>query len=126
MRLAFVDLLFSWPPHGGADVDLYHVILGTQSLGHEVHLFAAKDVASRERASFDPEALPFPATRLDFPAFDRVKLPKRFRASVDAWRPDAVFVAFGYFLKPYVIEALAGYPREAGFLEVSLLAGVPG
>lgn len=32
-RVAFVDLVFNWPPNGGADADLYHVITGLQREG---------------------------------------------------------------------------------------------
>ncbi len=112
MRIAFVDLLFSWPPQGGADVDVYHTCAGLQALGHTVHLFAGQHLESRERTSFDPTALPFPATRLDFT--NRTMTPRhapaRFRDVVDTWRPDVVFFGFGYFLKMYVMEALAHYP----------------
>lgn len=112
MRLAFVDLLFSWPPHGGADVDLYHVIVHLQHLGHEVRLFGVRDMQSWERGAFAPEDLPFPAERLDFTPrqFTRKAVPRRIRTAVDAWKPDAVFVCDGFFLKPYVIQALAHYP----------------
>ncbi|HPC18256.1 MAG TPA: glycosyltransferase family 4 protein [Candidatus Hydrogenedentes bacterium] len=117
MRIAFVDLLFSWPPQGGADADVFHTCAGIQALGHDVHLFAARHVESRERTGFEPAALPFPATRLDFDeaAMNRKRVPARFREAVDAWRPDAVFFTFGYFLKPYVMEALAHYPSIARF-----------
>lgn len=117
MRIAFVDLLFSWPPQGGADVDVYHTCAGLQACGHTVHLFAARHTESRERTGFEPAALPFPATRLDFTdrTFTRRAMPARFREAVDAWHPEAVFFGFGYFLKPYVMEALAGYPAVARY-----------
>jgi len=117
MRIAFADLLFSWPPQGGADADVFHTCREIQAIGHDVHLFAAHHIKSRERTGFDPAALPFPSTRLDFDdaAMNRKHVPARFREAVDAWRPDAVFFAFGYFLKPYVMEALAQYPSIARF-----------
>lgn len=115
MRIAFVDTLFSWPPIGGADADLFHTIRGIEQLGHEVHLFAAKNLDSRERPGFCTEALPFPATRLDLTArqFNRRELPAQFRREVDAWKPDAVYLGFSYFLKPYLAAALAAYPIAA-------------
>jgi glycosyltransferase involved in cell wall biosynthesis len=117
MRLAFVDLLFSWPPHGGADVDLYHVIVHLQHAGHEVRLFGVRDTASWERGAFAPEALPFPAERLDFSPrqFTRAAVTRRVRQAVDAWKPEAVFVCDGFFLKPHVIQALAHYPTYARY-----------
>lgn len=117
MRIAFVDLLFSWPPQGGADADVYHTCAGLQALGHEVHLFAARRLESRERTSFEPADLPFPATRLDFTnrTMTARYMPERFRGAVDAWKPNAVFFGFGYFLKLQVMEALAHYPSVARY-----------
>ncbi len=111
MRLAFVDLLFSWPPNGGADVDLFHVIEGLQHARHEVKLFGVSDDVSWDRGKFEPGALPFPAERLDFTAadFTHANVASRVRAAVDPWKPEAVFVCDGFFLKPYVLSALAGY-----------------
>ena len=117
MRLAFADLFFSWPPHGGADVDLYHTVRGLQEAGHEVHVFASSCNGCWDRGRFYARSLPFPATQLNFTRreFNRQTMPARFRVEVDAWTPDAVVVGFGYFLKPYLIEALAHYPLAARF-----------
>ena len=123
MRVAVVDGLFSWPPHGGADVDLYHTVQGLQQLGHEVHLFGAKIEPARERSGFDPYRLPFPATRLSVPerAVNRRDLPAAFRDAVKAWRPEVVFLGFGYFLKPYVAEALSDYPMVSRYYAYELV-----
>ncbi len=117
MRLAFVDLMFSWPPHGGADVDLYRTVAGLQDCGYEVHLFGAAYAKSWERGKFEPAQLPFPATRLDFSviSFNHRRLPARFRAAVDAWQPDVAVLCDGFFLKPYVAQALAHYPTVARY-----------
>ena len=66
MRVAFVDLLFSWPPHGGADVDVYHTVAQLEAHGYDVHLFGAACQTSWERGKFHSADMPFPATRLDF------------------------------------------------------------
>lgn len=112
MRLAFVDLVFSWPPHGGADVDLYHTAQGLQTLGHDVHLFVASAPDSWERGVVDTDALPFPATKLEYrhDEIDGATLARDFHKSVNAWSPDAVFVCDGFFLKPDVILGLEDYP----------------
>ena len=65
-RIAFVDLYFCWPPHGGADVDLYHVIRGVQDLDYDVHLFVSNCDDTFERGTITPSELPFPTTRIDF------------------------------------------------------------
>lgn len=112
MRIAFVDLMFSWPPLGGADVDLYHVVSELRRLGHETHVFVAHDPGGWDRGMVSPDTMPFPVTRLDFPgtALDAARCAGAFREAVDAWRPDAVFVCDGFFLKPHIILALAHYP----------------
>lgn len=122
MRLAFVDLLFSWPPNGGADVDLFHTVSQLQAAGHDVCLFGAKCDLSWERGNFDPAKLPFPASRLDFDARDinRKAMPQRFRRALDEWRPDAVFLCDGFFLKPHVVEALAPWPVIARYYAYEL------
>lgn len=108
MRIAFVDLLFSWPPRGGASVDLYHTATELECAGHTVHLFGLRDPESWERGVFDPEALPFGATRLDLQPgqLHRVHTPARLAELVDTWGPDLVIVGDGFFLKPYLILAL--------------------
>lgn len=117
MRLAIIDLMFSWPPHGGADVDIYHVLKTLAKTGQEVHLFGVAETGSWESGAFDPNALPFPATRLELTQreFAPHLLARRVRETVAAWRPDAVIVADGFFLKPFVWGALADYPILARY-----------
>nr|HPO17075.1 glycosyltransferase family 4 protein [Candidatus Hydrogenedentota bacterium] len=112
MRLAFVDLLFSWPPNGGADVDVYHVVQELCLAGHEVQLIGVNDGATWDRGQFVPDSLPFPAVRLDFEGrgFTAQRVSERIRDAVDVFHPEVVVVCDGFFLKPYVIEALGAYP----------------
>jgi len=117
MRLAFVDLVFSWPPLGGAPLDLYYTISGLQELGHEVHLFYGAEVENWRLEAVQEDRLPFPATRLPFTAAETTPeiMGGRFRAAVDAWKPDVVFQCFGFFMKPYVSLALSHYPQVARY-----------
>lgn len=117
MRLAFADLMFSWPPHGGADTDLYRTVCGLRELGHEVCVFGADCEDSWERGKFDPGTLPFDAVRIAFSArsFNCRTVPERFRRAIDAWRPDAVVLSDGFFLKPHLAEALDRYPIIARY-----------
>ncbi len=122
MRIAFVDLYFSWPPHGGADVDAYHVLTGLHDAGLDVRLFVPSCPDVWERGSFRPEDLPFPATRLELTRreVNRHTLPRRVREAVDAFRPDGVILAHGFFLKPYVAEALSHYPTISRYYAYEL------
>lgn len=112
MKVAFVDLMFSWPPLGGAPADVYHVLVGLQALGHEVHLFHGASVEHYDRGCQDAQDFGVPATRIAFEAGAYVprRLPARFREAVDRWKPDAVVVGFGFFIKPHLIDALRHYP----------------
>jgi hypothetical protein len=123
VRVAFVDLFFSWPPHGGADVDLYNVALCLNNMGYDVHVFVAACEDSWERGTFDPANLPFPSTRLDFTAsqINQYEMPRGFRAAVDAWKPDVVFACDGFFLKPFVSEALNHYPLALRYYAYELV-----
>lgn len=111
MRIAFADMMFSWPPHGGGDVDMFHILRGAAGMGHEVRLFAARDEATWERGSI-PGELPFPFETLSFSGDDFTGpcVAERFRAAVDAWNPDAVFVGQGFLMKPYLLAALGDRP----------------
>lgn len=112
MRIALVDLLFSWPPNGGADVDLYNLAKGLERLGHDVQVIFVNDPASWERGSIRAGSLPFPVLGVSGARkhFNRKSLPKRIREAVDLWRPEVVFLGDGFLMKPYVGLALADYP----------------
>jgi glycosyltransferase involved in cell wall biosynthesis len=115
MRVAFVDLMFSWPPHGGADVDVFHVATGLRERGHEVMLFGARSGRTWERGDFDPDSLPFPARHLEFPQGLRgwKAVVDAFRETVTEWRPDVVHVGDSFFLKPYLLECFRDLPLLA-------------
>lgn len=117
MRLAFVDLVFTWPPAGGAPADLYYTASGLQELGHEVRLFHAGFTDLPEALVVRPELLPFECERLPFSyrEYTPAVVPGRVREAVDAYRPDIVFQCFGFFLKPYVSQALSHYPQIARY-----------
>ena len=111
MRIAIIDLLFSWPPHGGADVDVYHVTRELRALNHDARVFFAREENSWERGQADPESLPFPAERLEFPAngLSSAAVTSRFLDIIHSFNPEAVLLTQGYFLKVPIIHALSGY-----------------
>ena len=112
-----VDLMFSWPPHGGGCLDLKETATGLKRLGYDVHLFAANCAWAWQRGTIDEKLLDFPVHKIDFTyrTFNRFSLPKRFRTAVDSFEPDIVFFGDSYFMKPFLIRAFADYPIVARF-----------
>jgi len=111
-RLAVVDLLFSWPPNGGADVDLYHVVKELDKQGAALKLFVLQFENIPGRGQVKPEAMPFPVevVRVSSRNQHHRHVTETIRNAVDAWQPDLVWLAHGYALKPHVALALAHYP----------------
>ena len=117
MRLAFVDSLFSWPPNGGADVDLFHVVKELKRLGHKVHLFGLEEPGSPERGLFEPTDLPFTASHVKISngRHGAEKTATSFQREINKFSPDIVLICDGFFLKPYLIQALSEYPLLCRF-----------
>lgn len=112
MRVAFADLIFSWPPNGGADADLFHVLSALQSAGVEVKLFFARIAGAEDRGVVNESALPFPAEAVYFEsgAYTPAVLEQRFAKAVDDFKPDSVFATHAFGMKPHLLRALANYP----------------
>ncbi|MBN2055245.1 glycosyltransferase family 4 protein [bacterium] len=111
-RIAVVDLIFNWPPNGGSMVDVYETCNRLQGMGHEVKLFVPgfESMFPRGRILGDPgfefERIPF--NRL---SFNYRTAPRRFRAAVDRFRPDEVFLTDGFMMRPHIARALWAYPQ---------------
>lgn len=112
MRISLVDLLFSWPPNGGADVDLYNVATGLTQAGHDVQVVVVNDPNSWERGAIHSGHFSFSLLGVHGGGrnFHRKRLPERIREAVDMWNPEVVFLGDGFLMKPYVGLALADYP----------------
>ncbi|MFC1734805.1 glycosyltransferase [Candidatus Hydrogenedentota bacterium] len=105
-RIAIVDIMFHWPPIGGAWVDLANVITGLQERGNEVKLFAPDFPEYFQRGRIEGE-LPFEYETIPFNrfSFNFITAPKRFRQAVDKFQPDYVMMGDGYFMKPWLAKA---------------------
>ena len=117
MRIAFLDPVFTWPPMGGAPLDLYYTSSGLQDLGHEVHLFHGAFPYAPTMPKVQPEGLGFETTEITFQRgeFTPEIAGTRFRHEIDAFKPDVVFQCFGFFMKPHLSMALAHYPQIARY-----------
>ena len=114
-KLAILDLMFRWPPDGGARVDIKEV--ASRLAGHyHVTLFAPKVNCIIERGEIIGD-LPFEIVTIPFePAdFTGPNVAARFRSALNAFRPDLVFLADGFHLKPWAAMACRDYPYLVRF-----------
>ena len=119
-KIAIVDLLASFPPKGGACVDL---IMTFSRLMHEfdIKIFTAQWGTEMRRADFAC------GTPLDYeicrPAENsRDGIISSIIGKVDAWQPDVVFIGDGWTLKPYLASAFnKKYPCVLRFYAYEML-----
>ncbi|MEJ2326220.1 MAG: Sua5/YciO/YrdC/YwlC family protein [Chromatiaceae bacterium] len=108
-RIAFIDLLFNWPPDGGARVDLKEV-MSRLSARHSVTLLVPdfQDYFPRGRivGTFPFEIVKLPFTKRTFNA---VNLPRAFGKALKKIKPDRLFIADGWYLKFPLADALRDY-----------------
>jgi glycosyltransferase involved in cell wall biosynthesis len=112
MRIAFIDMMFNWPPSGGSWVDLFYTIKHLQKAGHEVKLFFPIYQKNFQRGRLE-SSLPFPYQGFECRKRDFFpqKLFERMKREVDSFKPDRVFIGDGYFIKVSAIEAFSkDYP----------------
>nr|HDM59791.1 hypothetical protein [Bacillota bacterium] len=110
-KIAIIDLLFNWPPDGGARTDIQHVAQGLSN-SHNVVLFCPNFRLGfpRGRISQDPGIAVRRIPLKDY-EFQPLTLTRRLRSAVDEFSPDCVFIADGWYFKPYVVVAMEGYRR---------------
>jgi len=114
-KLAILDLMFNWPPDGGARVDLKEVA-ERLAAHYEIILFAPEIncVIERGRVSDD---LPFKVKTLPFnlSEFTGQEVKRRFAKALKEFNPDIVFIGDGYYLRPWLAEAAENYPTILKF-----------
>lgn len=109
-KIAIVDLLFTWPPDGGARTDVKEIATRLAK-EHEVCLFVPdyqhgfKRGLIKEELEFQIYKIPFPTIR----SFNRKNICQKIQDAVAAFKPDKVWVTDGWYLKPDIILALKEY-----------------
>jgi len=108
-KIAVVDLLFNWPPDGGARTDIKE-ISSRLARTHELRMFVPDLLFHFPRGRVLGE-LGFPVVKIPFTplSFNFIQAAHRFRLAVDEFCPDHLFIADGWFLKPYIVNALRKY-----------------
>ncbi len=106
-KIAIIDLLLHYPPHGGACVDLFHTFTRLVAW-YEIKLFGVHWNPAFPRGQFDaPPPLPADIEVLTRPS--REAVVDSFLRRIQRYRPDLVFLADGWMLKPYIAQAVKQY-----------------
>ncbi|MBN1879348.1 glycosyltransferase family 4 protein [bacterium] len=114
-KLAVIDLMFNWPPDGGARIDLKETLVRLAPYFDVVVLVPRIDcIVSRGlvigELPFQVEPIPFTEKE-----FNGHTIVTRFRAALDRINPSVVFLADGFYLKPWVAQAIRDYPYFVKF-----------
>jgi len=108
IKIAFIDLVFRWPPTGGSSVDIKNIAAGLQKRGFDVKLFVPLFQEYYPRGVINEELF-FPVTKIPFNrfSFNFSTATKRISKAVEDYKPDYIFFGDGYYLKPYIVSRLA-------------------
>ncbi len=123
MKILIIDLMFSWPPHGGACVDMKEVASRLVKRGFDVEMIVSYMPDMYPRGHVNGASLPFKVHQIEFSSvtFNAFFVPRAIKKVVDKVKPDYVYLGDSYFLKPYIINAVKNYKVAARFYTYELL-----
>jgi glycosyltransferase involved in cell wall biosynthesis len=106
LKIAIADLLFNWPPDGGARTDVKE-IAERLARKHQVKLFVPHYTRFFPRGEVDRK-FDFEVEHLSFRTrnFHALTVARAFRDAVRRWNPDRVYITDGWYLKPWLFAAL--------------------
>ena len=109
-RIVVIDLLFHWPPDGGAKIDLVEV-LTRLSFQFDIHLVVPYYKKYYNRGGITKQ-FPFRVHKLPLSdgQYNLYYLPNLIENYVKSLCPDVVWIADGDALKPYIAERLLNFP----------------
>ena len=115
--------MFSWPPHGGACVDMKEVASRLVKRGFDVEMVVSYMPDMYPRGHVNDSSLPFKVHKIEFSpfTFNALFVPRALRKVIDKVKPDYVYLGDSYFLKPYIINAVKNYKVVARFYTYELL-----
>src|SRR3990172_6037924 len=121
-KIAFIDLMFRWPPSGGSSLDIKEVASRLQERGFCVKMFVPHFMDYFPRGLIEAK-IPFPVETIPFNkyTFNFYHLPKRIKKRVDEFKPDFVYIADGYNLKPYLLSEFKNYKTFFRFYAYEIL-----
>jgi glycosyltransferase involved in cell wall biosynthesis len=123
MKILIIDLMFSWPPHGGACVDVKEVASRLVKRGFDVEMVVSYMPDMYPRGHVNGARLPFKVHKIEFSSltFNALFVPKAIKKIADRIKPDFVYLGDSYFLKPYIINAVKNYKVVTRFYTYELL-----
>ena len=108
-KIAVVDLLFNWPPDGGARTDIKEIM--TRLNGEfDVKLFAPEMDYGFNRGR-NAETLGIDTVKIKSDPFDFncITFAEKLKNKIDEFKPDLIFFGDGWFMKPAVIPHFKNY-----------------
>ena len=120
VKVAVISFLFNWPSTGGGIVHTVELCRFLTRAGYQVrHFYAAYpewSIGQVNGLSLTSTVLTFAAQDWNIPAIQH-----RFRAAVDAFAPDQVLITDCWNCKPYLAQAMRGYPTFLRFQALECL-----
>ena len=110
VRVAILSFLFNWPSTGGGNHHTAELAHFLRRAGYEVNHFFARYPGWGIGRVTDALISPSEAIAFDDASWNVGEIQARYRAAVDAFAPDYVIITDSWNMKPYLAEAVRGYP----------------
>jgi hypothetical protein len=110
VRVAIVSFLFNWPSTGGGNHHTAELAAFLARAGYEVRHFFAQYPSWGIGRITDELISQSEGIGFDETSWNIAAIQARFRRAVDAFAPDYVMITDSWNMKPYLAEAVRGYP----------------
>jgi glycosyltransferase involved in cell wall biosynthesis len=110
VRVAILSFLFDWPSTGGGNHHTAELAAFLARAGYEVKHFFAQYPSWGIGRITDALISPSEAIAFDEASWNVAAIQARFRQAVEAFAPDYVMITDSWNMKPYLAEAVRGYP----------------
>ncbi len=108
-KIAIVDLLFNWPPDGGARTDVKEILTRLNN-DFQIKLFVPElNYLFPRGKNAEKIGIPVNKIRVSEIDFNFYSFPRLLKTEIDKFKPDIIFFTDGWFMKPVIINFLAKY-----------------
>ena len=108
--MAILSFLFNWPSTEGGNHHTAELAAFLARAGYEVKHFFAQYPSWGIGRITDGLISPSEGIAFDGSSWNVAAIQARFRQAVDAFAPDYVMITDAWNMKPYLAEAMRGYP----------------